>query len=332
MRSRPGPVADPGGTTLAAVPLAVVTFAFDPYLRVGGVAVRLETLALALVVATACLLGALIARRTPLEADDASAPGAALRADDLVLVALAAIPGGIVGGRAGYVLLHLDYYAARPAAILDPGQGSLELTLGVVGAALTGGAAARLLGGRAGPWFHAAAFPTLLVIGGGKVAMALGGSGQGMPHDGAWATSYAGPGPWGSLAPELPSHPAQLYEAGATGVVALALLVASLLGAFRGSDGTAWLVAVGLWGGARAAVASTWRDAPVLGPLLAGQLLSITLLAGCLAIATGIRLAQRPSRTARAPQGSIVIGDHEIASRAATDKAEPALQGSEERT
>jgi prolipoprotein diacylglyceryltransferase len=314
------------------VPFAAVTFAFDPYLRLGDVAIRLETLALALVLAAACILGALVARRTPSDPRPGSVPSATLRAEDLVFVALAAVPGGVVGGRVGYALLHLDYYAARPASILDPGQGSLELTLGVVGAALTGGFAARLLSGRAGPWFHVAAFPTLLLVGGGKVAMALGGSGQGLPDAGPWATSYAGAGPWGSLAAELPSHPSQLYEAVATTLVALGLLVASLLGVFRAADGTAWLVGVGLWAGARTVVASTWRDAPVLGPLLAGQVLSIVLLAGCFALAVALRAARQRPRTASPSRGSIVAGDHEIASRAATDSVDPALHGSEERT
>ena len=310
------------------MPIAAVTLAFDPFLRLGEIAIRLETIALALAIAAACVVGALVARRTPTIPGDRSPGAPALRAEDLVFVALAAIPGGVVGGRAGYALLHLDYYAARPAALVDPGQGSLELSLGVVGAAVTGGFAARLLSGRAGPWFHAAAFPTLLLIGAGKVAMALGGAGQGLPDAGPWATSYAGPGPWGSLAPDMPSHPAQLYEAAAAGVVAVALLIASALGAFRGADGTAWLVGVGLWAGARTVIASTWRDAPVLGPLLAGQLLSIGLLAGCLALAVA---ARRP-RTAIAPRRSIVATDHETASRAATDGADPALHGSEERT
>jgi prolipoprotein diacylglyceryltransferase len=310
------------------VPLAAVRFAFDPYVRLGDLAIRLETLALALAMAVACLVAALIARRTPAQPGDAAPDHPTLRAEDLVFVVLAAIPGAVLGGRIGYGLLHLDYYVAEPAAILDPGQGSLELTLGVVGAALTGGFAARLLSGHAGPWFHAAAVPTLLLIAAGKVAMALGGAGQGMPDGGSFATGYAGPGPWGSLAPGTPSHPAQLYEAAATGIIAAAVVVAMALGAFRRADGTAWLVAVAGWAASRAVVAATWRDAPVLGPLLAGQLLAIGLLVGCLALTVAIR---RP-RTATTPRGSIVTPDHETGSRHANDTAEPALQGSEERT
>jgi len=275
----------------------VTAIELDPVVRAGELAIRLETLGLAATVVVACVLGALIARRTPATAGRLD--GEPLQPGDLVFVVLAAIPGAVIGGRLGYGLIHLDYYSARPAALLDPGQGSLELVVGVVGAALTGGYAARLLTGSVGPWFHVAAFPTLLVIGAGKIAMAFGGTGQGLPNGGSWATSYLGAGPWGSLAPELPSHPAQLYEAAATALVAVGLLAASALGAFRRADGTAWLVGVAGWAAARTFVASIWRDAPVLGPLVAGQLLAIALFAGSL----GLVVALRRPRPVRWPRG-----------------------------
>ena len=60
---------------------------------------------------------------------------------------------------------------------------------------------------------HALILPLLFVLAAGKLTMVLGGDGQGVPWDGAWATAYVGPGPWCSLAPEVPSHPSQVYEA-----------------------------------------------------------------------------------------------------------------------
>ena len=62
--------------------------------------------------------------------------------------------------------------------------------------------------------------PVLFGIAFGKLAMVLSAAGQGVPSELAWATAYLGPGPWSSLAPELPSHPSQVYEA----IVALAVL------------------------------------------------------------------------------------------------------------
>lgn len=261
------------------MPIAVVRLDFDPVLRAAGSAVRLETAVIAIGVLLALLLAPRIACRPGPDSDPLTAPSFGARIADLMLVVLAVIPGAVVGGRVGYALLHLDYYLAHPAAFLDPGQGSLELVLGVVGGTITGAYAASALGGRIGPWLHAAAMPTLLVLAVGKLAMAFGGDGQGLPSNLPWATSYAGPGPWGSLAPAIAAHPSQLYEAGATFLVLAMVGVATMAGAFRRRDGLALCVGLGAWAIGRAIVATTWRDAPVLGPLGADQLLCLGLAA-----------------------------------------------------
>ncbi len=294
------------------MPTAVIAFEFDPFLRFAGGAVRLETLALAVAVLVALLIAAGIAIRTPVDAVRDGEP-ARLWIDDLVFVVLGIVPGAVAGGRLGYVLLHLDYYGARPGAVLDPAQGSMELALAVVGGALTGASAARLLGEPVGRWLHAAALPTLAGLALGKLAMAFGGTGQGSPADLAWATSYLGPGPWGSLGAAIPSHPAQVYEAIATGVVIVVMTAALSAGVFARRDGLAFLAAIGGWAAVRVAVAATWRDAAVAGPLRAEQLISLAVIAGCLAIAA-IVLRRRPAalpahestrpEEAEAPSGS----------------------------
>lgn len=253
------------------MPIAVIVLDHDPLLRIADVAVRWETLAIAAGILAALLVAGIGARSMD------------LRLDDLVFIALGVVPGAVVGGRLGYVLLHPDFFAANPGAILDPGIGSLELGLGVVGGAVTGGTVAALLEGWIGRWFHAASLPLLIVLGFGKLANVLGGRGQGLPWDGDWATAYAGPGPWASLAPEVPSHPSQAYE----GIAALAALIV-LMGilavpAGRRPDGRSFLVALGLWAALRLVVAATWRDPVVLGPLRAGQLIDLAIVAGCIA-------------------------------------------------
>jgi phosphatidylglycerol:prolipoprotein diacylglycerol transferase len=279
----------------------------------------------------ALLLAARFVQRTPAgEGAGPHEPGDSLRPDDLLFIVLAAVPGAVLGGRLGYGLLHLDYYAAHAGAILDPGQGSLELGLAIVGGALTGGWAARLLGEPVGRWFHVAALPLLVALAVGKLAMALGGSGQGMPSDLPWATAYLGAGPWGSLAPELPSHPAQLYEALATVVVLVGAIGLLTSGAFARRDGRLFVAVLAGWAVARTVIAATWRDAPVLGPLLADQLLSIVIAGTCVAILlsypderaalkAGIAEVRRRIRSRRpitdrapgaadSPRGSIVRG------------------------
>src|SRR4249919_1382019 len=96
------------------------------------------------------LLAAQVARTTPRaaadDADDTDAVDPAtgdpkhLRLDDLLYIAVAALPGAVVGGRIGYVLTHLPYYSANPGAAFDVGQGGFELSLAVVGGTLTAAA------------------------------------------------------------------------------------------------------------------------------------------------------------------------------------------------
>ena len=248
------------------MPFAVITFDFDPLIPFAGVAVRWETVGTAGAILLALLAAAILARRAPSHAD-----GRRLHLDDLLSIAIAAVPGAIVGGRLGYALIHLDYFSSHLSALLDPGQGGFELALGVAGGILTAAYLARVIEAPVGRWAHVAAVPLLLAIEGGKAAMAWGGSGQGTLHVAEWTTRYAGSGPWGSLGPELPAHPSQLYEGGiALGIAAL-LTAAVASGAFGRRDGRLLLVALAAWLVGRAAIATTWRDPAVLGPDHAGD-------------------------------------------------------------
>jgi prolipoprotein diacylglyceryltransferase len=110
--------------------------------------------------------------------------------------------------------------------------------------------------------------------------MVLGGSGQGQPWDGAWATAYLGPGPWGSLAPEVPSHPSQVYEALFTIAILVLTMVLLAIPAVRRPDGRAFLIAIGAWAVDRAVVATTWRDPVANGPFRLEQILDLATAVG----------------------------------------------------
>lgn len=289
------------------MPFAVITFDLDAFLRLGSTAVRWETLGLAASVLAALVSAAILARGVR---PDQDVPR--LHLDDLLYIALGAVPGALLGGRLGYALVHLDYYGTHPAAILDPGQGGLQLSLGVAGGLLTSLYVARVLGAPVGRWAHVAALPLLLAIEGGKAAMALGGRGQGVPTDAAWATRYLGAGPWGSLAPELSSHPAQLYEAAVAGIVAVVLLLALAGGGFRRRDGRLLLAALGLWLAGRALVAATWRDAAVLGPLSVDQLVSLCLIA-CVVAGAVLLGRHRPQAVPEEEEDALVWPDPAVA-------------------
>jgi phosphatidylglycerol---prolipoprotein diacylglyceryl transferase len=287
---------------LSPVP-AVIELTFSPIVSIGGIDVRLETVAIAVVIFVALVIAALIARRMPVDLgqatnalDDDGEPNH-LRADDLLYLAVGALPGAVIGGRLGYVLLHLDYYTANPNAILDIGQGGLELALAVVGGTLTAAIVATMLGGSLGRWMHALVLPVLFAIGAGKLAMALGGSGQGVPWDGAYATAYLGPGPWGSLAPGIPSHAAQVYEGVAAFLVVFALVFLLTAGAFARRAGELFLLGIALWALARAGVAALWRDPAVVGPLNMGQVIALGVAGGALLLLVATTAAARRSAT-----------------------------------
>jgi phosphatidylglycerol:prolipoprotein diacylglycerol transferase len=263
------------------VPIALIAFDFDPLLHLGDGAVRWETVGIAAAIFAALVVAGLAVRSLD------------LRLDDLVFVVLGIVPGAVIGGRLGYVFLHPAWFGADPGRIFDPAVGSLELALGVAGGALTGAIVAVLLDGQPGRWLHVATLPTFVALAGGKLAMVLGGRGQGLPWDGDWATSYLGPGPWGSLAPELPSHPSQLYEALAT--TALVVLLMGLLTTpmLRRPDGRAFLIAIGAWALVRAAVASTWRDPVTIGALRLEQVLDAAIAGGAVVLLVLVLVRQR---------------------------------------
>jgi prolipoprotein diacylglyceryltransferase len=90
----------------------------------------------------------------------------------------------------------------------------------------------------------------------------------------------------------VPSQPAQLYEAGLTALVGIALIALVAAGAFRRADGRLLLLALGVWAMGRIAVAATWRDVVVLGPFRADQLVSIGVAGVCFA---ALALRTRPA-------------------------------------
>ena len=281
--------------TLPTVPIAVITFDFDPVLDLGDVTIRWQTVALAATIFVTLCIAAAFARRTR------------LRPDDLLFVVVGIVPGAVIGGRVGAVLAHADFYRANTGAILDPGQGTLTLSLAVAGGTLTGAIVARLLGAPIRRWLHVAALPVLLGLGAGKLAMVLSAAGQGIPSELQWATAYLGPGPWSTLAPEIPSHPAQIYEA----IVALAVLavVATTfsVGGFLEPTGRAFFIGIAAWAFGRTVVGMLWRDADVLGPFGVEQLLTLAVAVTFLALAfvparAGDRAVLRPARRQHGPE------------------------------
>ena len=287
----------------ANVPIAVVVFQFDPFAHLfGDLTVRWGTIALAAVIVAVLLLAAVLAR------------AGGLPPEDVPFVAVGIVPGAVLGGRLGYLLLHEGYFGSTPERLIDPSIGGMELGLAVVGGFLTGSYVASLLGASVGRWLHTAAAPVLLALGAGKLTMVVTGGGQGLPSDGDWATAYLGTGPWGSLVPALPSIPSQAYE-GITTLAILAVLTMTLmLGAFGARDGRLFFVAIGLWAIARAIVSTTWRDPVVAGGLNAGGLIAVGIALGCVLAVVVLRVRRRrpaPETPPADPLSEVVWPDPE---------------------
>lgn len=247
----------------------MIALDFDPFARFGDVAVRWQTIGV-----TGALLVALVIALLTLPRDPRRGT-AGRRLDDLILVAAGIVPGAVLGGRLVHGLVYLDIYLSDPYRLLDPSSGSLSLLGAVLGGIVTGLYAARLVGAPLRRWADTAAVPMLLAIGLGKLAMLLGGSGQGLPFDASWAVAFTGPGPWVSANPELPSHPAQLYE----GLWLLAWVPVVLLTRRRSAPGAAIVIAVLAFLLGRVLVGFFWRDEDVVAPWNAEQILALITLA-----------------------------------------------------
>lgn len=327
--SRLAASARPGGRgpgTLRAV-LDVIRFDFNPVIAPFGLDVRLETVALAAVVFVAIVIAALGAGRLRARrvgdsgeaGPDAPADVLRLRRDDLILIAFGAVPGAVVGGRLDYVLIHFDFFSTAPGRITDAAQGGLALTLAVVFGAVTGLAVARLLAAPINRWLHVAAVPLLIVLSLGKLAMVLGGDGQGQFSDAAWATVYLPPGPWQSANAGSPALPSQAVEGLLVLIAAALVLVVPFvlrlrlrrwrrIARPRLERRRDWWILTGyrrflsalcLWTAARFAAAFTWRDAQVAGPFRTDQLLTMLVFCACgVILVVAALMARRRTRAA----------------------------------
>jgi prolipoprotein diacylglyceryltransferase len=306
--------------------LAVIEVSFDPLLHIGELTVRWQTIGVTLALLVALAVAALMAPdlssqrpffRRPSRPDLAPrfpdapvidrsgdvSPGTLLRLDDMVLIIAGIVPGAVVGGRLIHGVVFWEAYAADPARLFDPSVGALSLLGAVLGGLFSAAYVARLIGAPVRRWADAAAVPMLLAIGLGKLAQFLGGSGQGLPFDGPWAVAFTGLGPWVSMNPDIPSHPAQLYEG--LWVLLGIPLVLRWSGPRRSSarvnrwvawasrsveDGRLFVNALNWFLLGRVIVGFTWRDDPTIGPLNSEQAVALAVLIGA---ELGFRLRAR---------------------------------------
>ncbi len=282
--------------------LGVIEVSFDPrWLSQGplGLLLSWQGLSAAVIVLASLVVAAVATMRyRPARRGDVPAEAPDLRRDDLLFIAVAIVPGAVIGGRLVYGLDYASVFASEPAALLDPARGSLSLLGAVIGGTLSAAYIARILeGGRPDwrRWLEIAAPILLFLVVGAKFSQFLGGGGQGLPWAGEQAVAFLGPGPWQSVAPALPSVPAQLLEGAwaALGVLVLAAVAERL------RLGTVYLWALVWWLVGRIAIGFTWRDEAIVGPLGMEQLLAmVTLVVVAVLLAAGRMRAGAPAQSA----------------------------------
>lgn len=141
--------------------------------------------------------------------------------DALLTIMVCAIIGIIVGGRLGYVLFYGNgSYLQNPLEIFALNHGGMSFHGGLIGALLSGIAAAKLTGI---PYLTLAdlgcvAAPLGLFF--GRLANFVNGELWGAPTDLPWGVVFGG------AAGNIPRHPSQLYEAVLEGIVIFCVLFA----------------------------------------------------------------------------------------------------------
>ena len=225
-----------------------------------------------------------------------------------------AVIGVVIGGRLGFVLFYQPaYYAANPGEILAVWQGGMSFHGGFLGVV----AATAIFAWRNGidilRMADAVALVTPPGLMLGRLANFINGELWGRPSDAPWAMVF--PDPAAQLCPEgwlgaCTRHPSQLYQAGLEGL-ALALFLAWLVyrrGALR-VPGLVMGAFVAGYGAARVLVEGFRQpDAQFLSAdnplghvlrlgeagLTMGQILSLPMLAGGIALMLWARARARP--------------------------------------
>ncbi len=212
--------------------------------------------------------------------------------DDMLSISLAAVIGVVVGGRLGYVLFYGgDMFWRHPAQVFALWDGGMSFHGGLAGILIAGMVVSRTMDI---PWL------TLCDLGaiGAPVGLFLGRIAN-FVNDELWGRVTTVP--WGVIFPgagPLPRHPSQLYEALLEGVVILVVMVWFARRNPVPPRGTliGWLLT--LYGAFRIGVEFLRQPDIQIGFLpggvTLGQLLSIPVLLGGVALLVWVRRSPMP--------------------------------------
>ena len=137
--------------------------------------------------------------------------GTSVTADDVYTVAMAAVPGGIVGARLLFVLENLWLFADRPWAVLAINEGGISIYGAVIGGSIAGAILTRYLKLPVALLADRAAIGLIVGEGIGRLGDIINGEHHGRPAEGLpWSIVYTHPQTLGE--PGVSVHPAVAYE------------------------------------------------------------------------------------------------------------------------
>ncbi len=137
--------------------------------------------------------------------------GTGITDDDVYSVAMAAVPGGIVGARLLFVLENWHLFADRPLGIFAINEGGISIYGAVIGGSIAGAILARRMKLPVAALADRAALGLLVGEGIGRIGDIINGEHHGREAPGLpWSISYNHPNTLGELG--VPVHPAVAYE------------------------------------------------------------------------------------------------------------------------
>ena len=219
--------------------------------------------------------------------------------DDIFVLIVFIAFGVIIGARTAYVLFYnLDYYLANPTHILMFNEGGMSFHGGFVGAVLGGFIACRYLKLSFVTMCDLDAIAAPIGLFFGRCANFINGELWGKPTDLPWGVTFESGG-------GVPRHPSQLYEALLEGVVLFCILFAMSYHKPTFPQGTFIGLFMMFYGVFRFLIEFVRvPDAQLgylFGPVTMGQLLSLPLVVGGIAVLVIAKRKNLPQRLHAAP-------------------------------
>ncbi len=241
----------------------MIEIGIDPVaFAIGSFEIRWYGIMVALAVVTGVSVPILLARKE----------GIGITGNQVLSVAIWAIPGGIIGARLIYVINNWGYFIANPASIVG-GEG-LGIFGAILGGTITGVIYARITGIPVGRLTDACAFGLILAQTVGRIGCTINGCCHGFQTSLPWGFVYTHLNTYCAF-PGQAVHPTQVYE------LLFDLVVFALIWGLRNRlrvPGTIYLTYISVYSFGRFFISFLRLNEPVLLGLQQAQIVSLLVI------------------------------------------------------